>query len=55
MSCEKRQSVVDVAVEVCPNSKDGLGHCRCWWDCAPCCWCAAPVCDGTDCDSEVHQ
>ena len=23
----------------CPCSKDGNGHCKCWWDEQPCCWC----------------
>ena len=40
--------------EGCPGSKDDRGHCRCWWDCSPCCWCDAPACDGTDCDS-THE
>jgi hypothetical protein len=25
----------------CPNSKDGNGHCVCWWDGDECCWCDA--------------
>ena len=25
----------------CPKSKDGNGHCECWWDGGRCCWCGA--------------
>jgi hypothetical protein len=27
----------------CPASKDGRGHCMCWWDGDDCCWCGAPA------------
>jgi hypothetical protein len=28
--------------QFCPKSKDGNGHCNCWWEGAGCCWCNAP-------------
>jgi hypothetical protein len=27
--------------EVCPETKDGNGHCEHWWDGEMCCWCGA--------------
>ena len=42
-------------LQECPNSKDGRGHCRCWWECEPCCWCDVPACDGTDCDTDTDM
>ena len=40
--------------EYCPKSKDGLGHCICWWDCESCCWCKSDTPDNPDCDCERH-
>ncbi len=40
--------------EYCPKSKDGLGHCSCWWDCESCCWCKSDMPDNPDCDCERH-
>lgn len=35
-------------VETCPHSKDGRGHCNCWWEMEPCCWCKSDEGDKGD-------
>lgn len=36
MTETKEQDIYD---EHCPKSKDGRGHCVCWWEGDGCCWC----------------
>lgn len=41
------------AIQFCSESKDDRGHCRCWWECEPCCWCGSEE-GGEDCDCPKH-
>ena len=41
----------------CPYSKDGYGHCTCWYDNYVCCWCNDPPCkcrDWLDIENQIE-
>lgn len=46
---ERAQEIADErdieAEGFCPKTKDEHvgGHCNCWWDGGPCCWCGNPA------------
>lgn len=44
-------------MEFCSESKDGHGHCVCWWESEPCCWCGHNEgdVDGEARDEGEHQ